>query len=559
MQVRRTYYLLSVMLLLSLLLAACGGSTQDIQQTVESAVTEVGPTIEAAATDIAPTVEAAATEIAGGETPAESGDLPDLGGQEIRIAVENAYNPFNFINDQGEAVGYDYDIFGEICALLNCEPVFVETSWDTMVAIMGGAGEADTFDIAADGITITPERAENVDFSEPYIQLSQVLLVRIDEDRFETADELVADEDLLIGTQIGTTNYDTAVDLVGEPRVVAYDQFGTAVQALITGDVDAVVMDNVAGLGYVGANPDSVKLTGDPLTSEELGFMFPQGSELVDPVNAALAELDADGTLDELFDKWFATEAEPVEEGAATGELTDLGGQEIRIAVENAYNPFNFINDQGEAVGYDYDIFAEICGLLNCEPVFVETSWDTMVAIMGGAGEADTFDIAADGITITPERAENVDFSDPYIQLSQVLLVRIDEDRFETADELVADEDLLIGTQIGTTNYDTAVDLVGEARVVAYDQFGTAVQALITGDVDAVVMDNVAGLGYVGANPDSVKLTGDPLTSEELGFMFPQGSELVDPVNAALAELDADGTLDELFDKWFATEPEEVE
>jgi polar amino acid transport system substrate-binding protein len=69
-------------------------------------------------------------------------------------------------------------------------------------------------------------------------------------------------------------------------------------------------------------------------------------------------------------------------------------------------------------------------------------------------------------------------------------------------------------------------------------------------------MDNVAGLGYVGANPDAVKLTGDPLTSEELGFMFPQGSELVEPINAALAELDANGTLDELFDKWFATDPE---
>ncbi|HSM56329.1 MAG TPA: transporter substrate-binding domain-containing protein, partial [Candidatus Sulfomarinibacteraceae bacterium] len=144
-----------IFLLLSLVLVACGGSVQEVQETVEAVATDVGPTVEAAATDIAPTVEAAATEVseavdeATGES--ETGDLPDLGGQEVRIAVENAYNPFNFINDEGEAVGYDYDIFEEICARLNCEPVFVETSWDAMVAIMGGGGDFETFDIGADG------------------------------------------------------------------------------------------------------------------------------------------------------------------------------------------------------------------------------------------------------------------------------------------------------------------------------------------------------------------------------------------------------------------------
>jgi polar amino acid transport system substrate-binding protein len=303
MHKRRLLYPI-LLLIFALVLAACGGTVQDVQETVESAATQVGPTVEAAVTDIAPTVEAAATQVAGGD----DGDLPDLGGQEVRIAVENAYNPFNFINEDGEAVGYDYDIFAEICERLNCEPVFVETSWDAMVAIMGGEGGFDTFDIGADGITITEERAQNVDFSDPYIQLAQVLLVSAGEDRFTTPEEFAADDSLLIGTQPGTTNYDTAVELVGEGRIVAYDQFGLAVQALINGDVDAVMMDNVAGLGYVGANPDDVMIIDEPLTSEELGFIFPQGSELRDAVNAALAQMDEDGALDELFERWFQTE-----------------------------------------------------------------------------------------------------------------------------------------------------------------------------------------------------------------------------------------------------------
>jgi len=321
-----------LLLIFALLLVACGGAGQEIQETVESAATQVGPTLEAAVTDVAPTVEAAATELAPTveaaateiaptveaaatevaeemETPeTETGELPDLGGREIRIAVENAYNPFNFINEEGEAVGYDYDLFAEICERLNCEPVFVETSWDAMLAVMGGEGGFDTFDIGADGITITEERAQNVDFSDPYIQLSQVLLVRQGEDRFATPEEFAADEALLVGTQPGTTNYDTAVELVGEERIVAYDQFGLAVQALINGDVDAVVMDDVAGQGYVGANPNDVMIIDEPMTSEELGFIFPQGGDLVEPVNQALAQMEEDGTLDELFEKWFSTE-----------------------------------------------------------------------------------------------------------------------------------------------------------------------------------------------------------------------------------------------------------
>jgi polar amino acid transport system substrate-binding protein len=240
--------------------------------------------------------------------PAPVGDGSDLGGREIRIAVENAYNPFNFIDEAtGEGVGYDYDIFNEACKRLNCTPVFVQTSWDTIVAVMGGTAQAE-FDIAADGITITEERAQNVDFSTPYITLAQQLLVQAGESRFTSVEELTALGDFKVGAQPGTTNYDLSVELFGEDKVVAFDQYGLIVQALINGDIDATVMDNVAGEGYIGANPDKLKLVGDPLTSESLGFVFPKGSELVAPINAVLAEMEADGTLDTIYAKWFLTE-----------------------------------------------------------------------------------------------------------------------------------------------------------------------------------------------------------------------------------------------------------
>jgi polar amino acid transport system substrate-binding protein len=164
------------------------------------------------------------------------------------------------------------------------------------------------FDAAADGITITEERAKVVDFSDGYISVEQRLLGLIDEDRFTGTDDFVADENLLIGTQVGTTNYETAVKWVGADRVTTFDEFGLAVQALIAGDVDGVIIDETAGLGYQGVNADKVKLVDGSLSSDQLGFIYPLGSDLVEPINAALASMQADGFLQTVNDKYFSPE-----------------------------------------------------------------------------------------------------------------------------------------------------------------------------------------------------------------------------------------------------------
>jgi polar amino acid transport system substrate-binding protein len=162
------------------------------------------------------------------------------------------------------------------------------------------------------------------------------------------------------------------------------------------------------------------------------------------------------------------------------------------------------------------------------------------------------FDMAADGISITEERAKTVDFSDGFISVEQRIMVGFDDDRFKSIDDFKGNPDVRLGTQKGTTNYDEAVKLVGESRVVGFDDFGTVVQALINKDVDAVVIDDTAGVGYVGVNADKLKLLDGALVGQELGFAFPKGSDLVAPVNAALASMRADGTLQQLANKWFA-------
>ncbi len=236
------------------------------------------------------------------EPVADEGNMPDLGGREITITVENAYLPFNYIDPEtGEGAGWDYEIWDEMCVLLNCTPTYVESAWEGMIqAVADGQ-----FDVGADGVTITDDRAEIVDFSMGYVAIEQRLLVRVDEDRITGIEDIVDDADLKLGTQTGTTNYETALKYLDADRINAFEQFPFAVQALLSGDIDAVIMDETAGQGYLGENADSLKLVGESLSSDQLGFLFPKGSDLVEPTNTALKELMENGFLVELNAKYF--------------------------------------------------------------------------------------------------------------------------------------------------------------------------------------------------------------------------------------------------------------
>ena len=234
-------------------------------------------------------------------TTGENG-LPDLDGCEFTFAVENAYLPFNYIDAaDGEAKGWDYDVFNHMGELMNFVPVYVPAAWDGMIqAVADGQ-----FMVAGDGITITAERDEIIDFSDGYINLAQRVLVAADNTDITSIDDL-KNGDYTVATQKGTTNYEFAVSELGEDKVQAFDDFNFAIQAVISGDADASIIDETAGLGYMGANKDQVKLVGGDLTSEQLGFAFPNGSALVDVVNQGLAAMKDSGKLAEINAKFFS-------------------------------------------------------------------------------------------------------------------------------------------------------------------------------------------------------------------------------------------------------------
>ena len=360
---KKLFLLISMLILASMVLAACAPAATP----TEAPQAEVEPTK-------APEPEAEPAE--------EEMMLPDLDGREVTIAVENAYIPFNFeALATGESAGWDYDFLNEACARLNCVPVYVEFGWDSMIASVADG----QFDMAADGITITEERAKQVDYSDGYVSIDQRLLVRADDDRLESADDLAAIDGAMLAEQVGTTNYNAALNYLPEDQILATDTFPLAIQALRSGDVDGVIIDEIAGLGYVGVYANELKLVGPSISFDELGFIFPQGSDLVEPFNAVLAEMSADGFLQEINAKWFKMSEDDIValfgdlgSGAYEEEAVELGTADspIKVLFVPSVN-VDYMVESGDAIE---EFLSEATGLVY--EVSVPTSYTATIEEM---------------------------------------------------------------------------------------------------------------------------------------------------------------------------------
>jgi polar amino acid transport system substrate-binding protein len=305
--------LIALLVIASILLTACKANKTEPPPSPTSAPAQAPtdtqapqPTATVKPTEPASPTEAPTSTQAPKPTETQSATtaaMPDLGGKTITVAVENLYPPFNSIDQTtNQGVGWDYDTVREICKRLNCVPEFKQTAWDGIFPAM----QAGEYDMLADGVTVTITRTKIVAFSTPYVTIGQVLLVRADETR--TVDQMKADSKVLVSTQIGTTNEIVAKENFPADRVKSYEDFGAATLALLSKDVDGVVIDNVSASGFIGQNQGKLKVDGQLTSDEQLAFVFPPKSDLVGPVNAALAAMKADGTLDALNKKWGLTQ-----------------------------------------------------------------------------------------------------------------------------------------------------------------------------------------------------------------------------------------------------------
>ena len=239
---------------------------------------------------------------AGGCAPQQSQALPDLGGREVKVAVENEYPPFNYIDPQTQqAVGWDYDVIRELGRRLNFRPVFVATPFSGLI----NAVAAGTFDMSGDGLSITAERYQRVDYSDYYMIVDQRLVVRQGENRVSSIVGFKANRALIAGVIGETTNYSVAAGYLGVDRVRVYSTVSETIQALRDGQVDGVVLDEPAYQAQTALFPGLFTHLPGVMYGDLLGFIFPKGSDLVEAVNAGLKSMRDDGSLYLLTSKWI--------------------------------------------------------------------------------------------------------------------------------------------------------------------------------------------------------------------------------------------------------------
>ena len=218
----------------------------------------------------------------------------------------------------------------------------------------------------------------------------------------------------------------------------------------------------------------------------------------------------------------------------------------IVFASDATWPPMEYVDENGDIVGFDMDLLAAVADAAGFEYKVENTGWDGIFAGLANG----SYDAIISSVTITEERAMTMDFSDPYINAGQILIVPAG---YSGGDQLADFAGKKVGVQQGTTG-DFAVEAVTSIDRRAYDDVGLAVEDMVNGNLDAVVCDSVTAIDYVAANENfkgKLEVLGQPFTEEEFGIAIQKGNtELLDLINDGLAKVFADGTQAELVEKW---------
>jgi len=222
------------------------------------------------------------------------------------------------------------------------------------------------------------------------------------------------------------------------------------------------------------------------------------------------------------------------------------GALHITIATDATWPPMEMVDESKEIVGFDIDLMAEIAKEGGFTYEFKNTAWDGIFAGLA----AGAYDAVMSSITITDERKKSMDFSDPYINAGQILIVGVDMKGVSTLEDLKGKS---VGAQIGTTGA-FAVEKVSGVELRTYDEIGLAFEDLVNGRIDAAVADTPVAADFALQNPnykDKLKIVGEPFTDEWYGIAVKKGNtKVLEAINKGLAGVIDTNKYKRVEEKW---------
>ncbi len=272
----------------------------------------VAPAPEPPSENPAPPAEATAVPVAESATPTATPLPVPTPITVFTVGVNPEFEPFVFRDGNGNLAGFDIDLLNALSAAGDFEFGYATTSFNGLLQGLNSSA----FDAAISAITVTDERRRTVDFTEPYfgsgqavvsyLSAGQGIAVRNDNTTILGSDQLA--EGVRVGVKANTTGERYVVDQTGAD-FVRFEEAPQALDALVAGEVDAVVVDIPVITYYIRDNPTAgIKLAGGPVTEELYAIAVSKSEpELLAVLNAALQQIAADGTYDQIFTKWFGS------------------------------------------------------------------------------------------------------------------------------------------------------------------------------------------------------------------------------------------------------------
>ena len=282
---KKVFALALTVLMVMSMFAGCGSSN-----TTKTTTATEAPAATAAA-------ETTAAEATVAETAAA--ELKTIESGKLIMSTNAAFPPYEMVADDGSFEGIDVEVAGAIAEKLGLELVVDDMDFDAALL----AVQQNKSDIVMAGVTVTEDRQLVMNFSDSYATGVQVVIVKEGSD--VTLDNL---GEKMIGTQRGTTGYIYTSGDYGDDHVTAYDNGASAVQALINGQVDCVVIDSAPAEAFVAANAGLTILDTEYVTENYAIGVNKDNTALLDAINQALAELIADGTVQSIVDKYISAE-----------------------------------------------------------------------------------------------------------------------------------------------------------------------------------------------------------------------------------------------------------
>ena len=259
-------------------------------------------------------------------------DSADATPMNIKIATESSYKPFSYTDADGKLIGYEIELIDALCAQMKAECEVISQDWDGLIPGLN----AQKFDAAIAGMSITPERLEVVEFSDPYFY-SGIILIGKKGDNV-SVDDLKSQP---IASQRATVSAQYLQDEHSDADIKLYDTQDNAYLDLTSGRVRAMMSDKVTGIDWLKtAAGQDYEVKGEEISTDDdaMGIAFRKGDPLVAKFNAALAELKSNGSYDQITGSYFGTSTTAAAQNTVVNDAEVVEGEPAEMANQDLLN-----------------------------------------------------------------------------------------------------------------------------------------------------------------------------------------------------------------------------